>query len=200
MFTQFLAGKTAIVTGSLSGIGLGIAKSLSAAGANIVLNGFAPEAEIAQLEKELSGNGKQAKFIFADLMKPADGKALVEKSIAHFGKVDILINNAGIQHIDAVENFPEEKWDNIIALNLSSNFHTIKHALPGMKQRGWGRIINIASVHGLVGSVNKSAYVAAKHGVVGLTKVVALENAQSGVTCNAICPGFVLTPLIQKQI
>lgn len=200
MFTQFLAGKTAIVTGSLSGIGLGIAKSLSAAGANIVLNGFAPEAEIAQLEKELSGNGKQAKFIFADLMKPADGKALVEKSIAHFGKVDILVNNAGIQHIDAVENFPEDKWDNIIALNLSSNFHTIKHALPGMKQRGWGRIINIASVHGLVGSINKSAYVAAKHGVVGLTKVVALENAQSGVTCNAICPGFVLTPLIQKQI
>jgi 3-hydroxybutyrate dehydrogenase len=133
-------------------------------------------------------------------MKPADNKALIEKSIAHFGKVDILVNNAGIQHVDPVEKFPDEAWDKIIALNLSSSFHTIKHALPGMKERKWGRIVNIASVHGLVASVNKVAYVAAKHGVVGLTKVVALENAQSGVTCNAICPGFVLTPLIQKQI
>lgn len=145
-------------------------------------------------------NGQSAKFIYADLMKPADNKSLVEKSIKHFGKVDILVNNAGIQHIDSVEKFPDENWDKIIALNLSSSFHTIKHALPGMKERKWGRIINIASVHGLVASVNKVAYVAAKHGVVGLTKVVALENAQTGVTCNAICPGFVLTPLIQKQI
>lgn len=133
-------------------------------------------------------------------MKPADNKSLVEQSIKHFGKVDILVNNAGIQHIDSVEKFPDENWDKIIALNLSSSFHTIKHAIPGMKERKWGRIINIASVHGLVGSVNKAAYVAAKHGVVGLTKVVALENAQTGVTINAICPGFVLTPLIQKQI
>ena len=174
MFTQFLKGKTALVTGSLSGIGLGIARSLSAAGANIVLNGFASEEEIAKLEKELSVNGQSAKFIYADLMKPADNKSLVEKSIAHFGRVDILVNNAGIQHIDSVEKFPDENWDKIIALNLSSSFHTIKHALPGMKERKWGRIVNIASVHGLVASVNKAAYVAAKHGVVGLTKVVAL--------------------------
>jgi 3-hydroxybutyrate dehydrogenase len=133
-------------------------------------------------------------------MKAADCKSLVENSIHHFGKVDILVNNAGIQHIDSIENFPPPKWDDIIALNLSSNFHTIKYALVPMKQRKWGRIINVASVHGLVASVNKCAYVSAKHGVVGLTKAVALENAQSGVTCNAICPGFVLTPLIQKQI
>lgn len=174
MFGAFLKGKTALVTGSLSGIGLGVARVLSSAGANVVLNGFASESEIAKLENELTSDGRSAKFIYADLTKAADNKSLVEKSIAHFGKVDILVNNAGIQHIDSVENFPDENWDKIIALNLSSSFHTIKHALPQMKERKWGRIINIASVHGLVASVNKSAYVAAKHGVVGLTKVVAL--------------------------
>jgi 3-hydroxybutyrate dehydrogenase len=134
------------------------------------------------------------------LIKAADCKSLVEKSISHFGSVDILVNNAGIQYISPVENFPEEEWDKIIALNMSSSFHTIKHVVPAMRQRKWGRIINIASVHGLVASINKSAYVTAKHGVVGLTKAVALEIAKTGITCNAICPGFVLTPLIQKQI
>lgn len=200
MFTPFLKGKTALVTGSLSGIGLGIARSLSAAGANIVLNGFAPDSEIQKLEKELTTANTSAKFIFADLTKPADTRQLVEKSIAHFGAVDILVNNAGMQHIDSVENFPEEIWEKVISLNLSSAFYGTRYALPAMKQRGWGRIINIASVHGLVASVNKSAYVAAKHGIVGFTKACALENARAGVTINAICPGFVLTPLIQKQI
>jgi 3-hydroxybutyrate dehydrogenase len=200
MFTPFLKGKTALVTGSLSGIGLGIARSLSAAGANIVLNGFAPDAEIQKLEKELTTANTAAKFIFADLTKPADTRQLVEKSIAHFGAVDILVNNAGMQHIDSVENFPEDIWEKVISLNLSSAFYGTRYALPPMKQRGWGRIINIASVHGLVASVNKSAYVAAKHGIVGFTKACALENARAGVTINAICPGFVLTPLIQKQI
>ena len=196
MFGSFLKGKTAVVTGSLSGIGLGIARSLHGAGANIVLNGFAPEAEIKKLEQELTTNGQTAKFIHADLMKPADTKSFIEQSIKHFGNVDILVNNAGIQHIDKVEEFPEEKWEQVIALNLSSNYYTTKYAISQMKERGWGRIINIASVHGLVASVNKSAYIAAKHGVVGFTKATALENAKTGVTINAICPGWVLTPLI----
>jgi 3-hydroxybutyrate dehydrogenase len=138
--------------------------------------------------------------VFADLTKPADCRGLVEKSIAHFGQVDILVNNAGMQHISKVEDFPEDVWEKVISLNLSSAFYTSRYALPGMKQRNWGRIINIASVHGLVASVNKSAYVAAKHGIVGFTKAAALENAKAGVTVNAICPGFILTPLIQKQI
>lgn len=142
----------------------------------------------------------KAKFVFADLTKPADCKSLIEKSIAHFGQVDILVNNAGMQHINKVEDFPEEIWEKVISLNLSSAFYTSRYALPGMKERKWGRIINIASVHGLVASVNKSAYVAAKHGIVGFTKASALESARSGVTINAICPGFILTPLIQKQI
>ena len=200
MFGHFLKGKTAVVTGSLSGIGLGIARSLSAAGANIVLNGFASEDEIAKTERSLTTAESKAKFIFADLTKPADCRSLIEKSISHFGQVDILVNNAGMQHIDKVEDFPEDVWEKVISLNLSSAFYTTRYALPGMKQRQWGRIINIASVHGLVASVNKSAYVAAKHGIVGFTKAAALENAKSGVTVNAICPGFILTPLIQKQI
>ena len=145
-------------------------------------------------------DGKVAKFINGDLTKPAETKSFVEQGIKHFGQIDILVNNAGIQHINAVEDFPEDMWEKVIALNLSSNFYTTKYALPQMKQRGWGRIINIASVHGLVASVNKSAYIAAKHGVVGFTKAIALENAKTGVTCNSICPGFVLTPLIEKQI
>lgn len=174
MFTTFLKGKTALVTGSLSGIGLGIARSLSAAGANIVLNGFASDEEIKKLEHELTNQHSSAKFIFADLTKPSDTKQLVERSIAHFGKVDILVNNAGMQHISTVEDFPEDIWEKVISLNLSSAFYGTRYALPQMKQRGWGRVINIASVHGLVASVNKSAYVAAKHGIVGFTKAAAL--------------------------
>ena len=179
---------------------MGIARALSGAGANVVLNGFAPDNEIKKLEGEMSNANSKAKFIFADLTKPADTKTLVEQSISHFGQVDILVNNAGIQHIDTCENFPEDMWEKVIALNLSAAFYGTKYALPGMQQRGWGRIINIASVHGLVASVNKSAYVAAKHGIVGFTRATALENAKKGVTINAICPGWVLTPLIEKQI
>ena len=192
-----LKGKTALVTGSTSGIGLGIAKALAAQGANIVLNGFGdvegPKAEVAALGVQVSYHG-------ADMSKPAEIAAMIEHAEATFGGVDILVNNAGIQHVARVENFPIEKWDAIIAINMSSAFHATRLALPGMQAKNWGRIINVASVHGLVGSAEKSAYVAAKHGVVGLTKVTALENATSGVTCNAICPGWVLTPLVQKQV
>ncbi|CAM8630913.1 FabG Dehydrogenases with different specificities (related to short-chain alcohol dehydrogenases) [Comamonadaceae bacterium] len=192
-----LKGKTALVTGSTSGIGLGIAKALAAQGANIVLNGFGdvegPKAEIAAL-------GVQVTYHGADMSKPAEIAAMIEHAKATFGGVDILVNNAGIQHVARVENFPIEKWDAIIAINMSSAFHATRLALPGMHAKNWGRIINVASVHGLVGSAEKSAYVAAKHGVVGLTKVTALENATTGVTCNAICPGWVLTPLVQKQV
>ncbi|HCX80746.1 MAG: 3-hydroxybutyrate dehydrogenase [Curvibacter sp. RIFCSPHIGHO2_12_FULL_63_18] len=192
-----LKGKTAIVTGSTSGIGLGIAKALAAQGANIVLNGFGdvdgPKAEIAAL-------GAQVGYHGADMSKPGEIEAMVNYANATFGGVDILVNNAGIQHVARVENFPVEKWDAIIAINMSSAFHATRLALPGMQAKNWGRIINVASVHGLVGSAEKSAYVAAKHGVVGLSKVTALENATTGVTCNAICPGWVLTPLVQKQV
>jgi 3-hydroxybutyrate dehydrogenase len=192
-----LKGKTAIVTGSTSGIGLGIAKALAEQGANIVLNGFGdvegPKAEIAAL-------GAQVGYHGADMSKPAEIEAMVQYAQATFGGVDILVNNAGIQHVARVENFPVEKWDAIMAINLSSAFHASRLALPGMQAKNWGRIINLASVHGLVGSAEKSAYVAAKHGILGLTKVMALENATSGVTCNAICPGWVLTPLVQKQV
>jgi 3-hydroxybutyrate dehydrogenase len=192
-----LKGKTAIVTGSTSGIGLGIAKALAAQGANIVLNGFGdvdgPKAEITAL-------GAQVGYHGADMSQPAEIEAMVQYATATFGGVDILVNNAGIQHVARVENFPVEKWNAIIAINMSSAFHATRLALPGMQAKNWGRIINVASVHGLVGSAEKSAYVAAKHGVVGLTKVTALENATSGVTCNAICPGWVLTPLVQKQV
>ncbi len=196
-----LKGKTALVTGSTSGIGLGIAKSLAAQGANIVLNGFGdvdgPKAEILALGARVAYHG-------ADMSKPADIEDMMKFAASQFGQVDILVNNAGIQHVARVENFPVEKWDAVIAINLSSAFHATRLALPAMlaadNGKGWGRIINVASVHGLVGSAEKSAYVAAKHGIVGLTKVTALENATSGVTCNAICPGWVLTPLVQKQV
>ena len=196
-----LKGKTALVTGSTSGIGLGIAKALAEQGANIVLNGFGdvdgPKAEIAALGVKVAYHG-------ADMSKPADIEDMMKFAAAEFGQVDILVNNAGIQHVARIENFPVEKWDAIIAINLSSAFHATRLALPAMQAanngKGWGRIINLASVHGLVGSAEKSAYVAAKHGIVGLTKVTALENATSGVTCNAICPGWVLTPLVQKQV
>ena len=192
-----LKGKTALVTGSTSGIGLGIAKALAAQGANIVLNGFGdvegPKAEVAAL-------GVQVGYHGADMSKPAEIEAMIAYSTELFGSLDILVNNAGIQHVARIENFPVERWDAIIAINLSSAFHATRLALPAMRAKNWGRIINVASVHGLVASAEKSAYVTAKHGVVGLTKVTALENATTGVTCNAICPGWVLTPLVQKQV
>ena len=200
-----LKGKTALVTGSTSGIGLGIAKALAAQGANIVMNGFgdvdAPKAEIAA-----SGVAHGVKVVHhnADMSKPGEIADMMLYAATEFGQVDILVNNAGIQHVARIENFPVEKWDAIIAINLSSAFHATRLALPAMQAanggKGWGRIINIASAHGLVASAEKSAYVASKHAIVGLTKVTALENAKSGITCNAICPGWVLTPLVQKQL
>ena len=192
-----LDGKTALVTGSTSGIGLGIARKLAAAGAQLILNGFgdsdAARAEVARF-------GGQVGFHPADLSCPEQIAELFAYAARDFAEVDILVNNAGIQHVAPVEEFPPERWDAIIAVNLSAVFHATRLALPGMRQRGWGRIINIASVHGLVGSAQKAAYVAAKHGVVGLTKVVALETATTDITCNALCPGWVLTPLVQQQI
>ena len=192
-----LNGKTALVTGSTSGIGLGIAIALARQGANIVLNGFGdvdgPKAEVAALGVKVAYHG-------ADMSKPTEIEEMMRFAATQFGQVDILVNNAGIQHVARIEEFPLEKWDAIIAINLSSAFHATRLALPAMQKTNWGRIINVASIHGLVGSVQKSAYVAAKHGVVGLTKVTALENATTGVTCNAICPGWVLTPLVQKQV
>lgn len=196
-----LDGKGAIVTGSTSGIGLGIARALAAGGTNVMLNGFGDADEIGRLRTGLAAefNVKVA-YHGADLSKPEQVREMVAAATRELGAVDILVNNAGIQHTAPVENFAHERWDAVIAINLSSNFHAIKAVLPQMKQRNWGRIINIASVHGLVASVEKAAYIAAKHGVLGLTKVVALENATTGITCNAICPGWVLTPLVQKQI
>ena len=190
-----LNGKVALVTGSTSGIGLGIARALAAEGAQIMLNGFGDSVEIDRLRAEL-----KARYHAADMSKPAEVRRLVEETAAQLGSIDILVNNAGIQHVAPVEEFPDERWDAVIAINLSAIFHAIKAALPHMRKRGWGRIINIASAHGLVASANKAAYVTAKHGLVGLTKVVALETAATGITCNAICPGWVLTPLVQKQI
>ncbi|WKL18497.1 3-hydroxybutyrate dehydrogenase [Comamonas testosteroni] len=196
-----LKGKTALVTGSTSGIGLGIAIALARQGANIVLNGFGDvEAPRAQVLDAGKAAGIQVGYHGADMSKTADIEAMMKYAAAEFGRVDILVNNAGIQHVAKVQDFPVEKWDAILAINLSSAFHTTRLALPAMQQANWGRIINVASVHGLVGSAEKSAYVAAKHGIVGLTKVTALENATTGVTCNAICPGWVLTPLVQKQV
>ncbi len=196
-----LKGKTALVTGSTSGIGLGIARALAANGANIAFNGFGDAAAIEALQREVATTyGVQTFYHGADMSKPAEIRDMVAQAQAKLGSVDILVNNAGIQFVSAIDAFPEERWDAIIAINLTSNFHAIKAALPAMKKKNWGRIINIASVHGLVGSENKSAYVAAKHGVVGLTKVVALETATTRITCNAVCPGWVLTPLVQKQI
>ncbi|HXF45897.1 MAG TPA: 3-hydroxybutyrate dehydrogenase [Burkholderiaceae bacterium] len=195
-----LKGKTALVTGSTSGIGLGIARALAADGANVVLNGFGDAQLIAGIERELQQRGVQTLYHGADMSKPEQIEDLIRAAEARFGRIDVLVNNAGIQHVANVEDFPVERWDAVIAINLSSAFHTIRLALPKMKAANWGRIINIASVHGLVASAQKSAYVAAKHGIVGLTKVVALETAQTGITCNAICPGWVLTPLVQKQI
>jgi len=196
-----LKGKTALVTGSTSGIGLAIARALAADGANVMLNGFGDKAAIEQeragLEKEF---GIKARYSPADMSKPAEIAEMIRTTEAEFGSLDVLVNNAGIQHVANIEDFPLEKWDAVIAINLSSSFHTIRAAMPGMKKRKWGRIINIASAHGLVASGQKVAYVAAKHGIVGMTKVVAIESANNGVTCNAICPGWVLTPLVQQQV
>jgi 3-hydroxybutyrate dehydrogenase len=196
-----LEGKTALITGSTSGIGLGIAKRCAADGANIVLNGFGDAKEIealrAGLERE---HGVQVLYDAADMTRPASIEAMIGRAIDAFGAIDVLVNNAGIQHVAPIDEFPPEKWDAIIAINLTSSFHTIRFALPRMKARKWGRIINIASAHALVASPFKSAYVAAKHGIAGLTKTVALEVAELGITVNAICPGYVLTPLVEKQI
>ncbi len=196
-----LRGKTALVTGSTSGIGQGIAEALAAQGANIVLNGFGRGDDIEALRTRIAlEHGVAARYDGADMSKPDEIEAMMGKAVAEFGAVDVLVNNAGIQHVAPIEEFPADKWHAIIAVNLVAAFHTIRHALPRMKQRKWGRIINIASAHALVASPYKSAYVAAKHGVAGLTKTVALEVAELGITVNAICPGYVLTPLVQKQI
>jgi 3-hydroxybutyrate dehydrogenase len=192
-----LSGKTAVITGSNSGIGLGVAEELARAGANVVINSFTDRPEDHALAARLAADhGVTARYIAADMSKPAECRAL----IARAGACDILVNNAGIQHVAPIEDFPAEKWDMILAINLSSAFHTIAAALPGMRSTGWGRIIDIASAHGLTASPYKSAYVASKHAVVGLTKTVALETAGQGITCNAICPGYVLTPLVEAQI
>jgi 3-hydroxybutyrate dehydrogenase len=196
-----LSGKAALVTGSTRGIGLAIVRALAAAGTHVVLNGFGDKALIDKLVAEFKSQyNVKVDYSAADMSKPADVAAMVAQAARDIGGVDILVNNAGIQHVAPVEEFPVEKWDAVIAINLSAAFHAIRAALPHMKARNWGRIINIASTHGLVASAQKSAYVAAKHGILGLTKVVALETATTGITCNAICPGWVLTPLVQKQI
>lgn len=198
---MLLKGRTALVTGSTSGIGLGIALCLARQGAHIVLNGFGDvDGPRAEVEAAGKAHGIRVGYHGADMSKPADIEAMMSHIAAEFGACDILVNNAGIQHVAPVDAFPVERWDAIIAINLSSAFHTTRLALPAMKARGWGRVINLASVHGLVASAHKSAYVAAKHGLIGLTKAVALETATTGVTVNAICPGWVLTPLVQKQV
>jgi len=196
-----MRGKAAIVTGSTSGIGLGVARALAAQGADILLNGFGERSSIENLVSEMRNQYKnKVAYSAADMSKPADIGAMVAQATRELGRVDILVNNAGIQYTAPVEEFPPEKWDAVIAINLSAAFHAIRAALPHMKARNWGRIVNIASAHGLVASTQKVAYVAAKHGLLGMTKVVALETARSAITCNAICPGWVLTPLVQKQI
>ncbi|MBA4799993.1 MAG: 3-hydroxybutyrate dehydrogenase [Rhizobiales bacterium] len=192
--------KTVVVTGSTSGIGLGIARAFAAEGANVVINGFGDKAEIEAICKSLEDKGGKALYHAADMTKPAEIADLIATAEREFGGVDVLVNNAGIQHVAPVEDFPIDKWDMIIAINMSSAFHTIRAVVPGMKAKKMGRIINIASAHGLVASPFKSAYVTAKHGILGLTKSVALEVAEFGITINAICPGYVLTPLVEKQI
>lgn len=199
-FSPILAGRSAIITGSTSGIGLGIARAFAAAGAHVMLNGLpSPDTETTRqgLEAEF---GIMAAFSSADMSMPNQIRDMFDAAASRFGKIDILVNNAGIQHVEAIETFPPDKWEQIIAINLSAAFHAIRAAVPGMKARNWGRIINVASAHALVASPYKSAYVAAKHGIVGLTKTVALETAEHGITANAICPGYVLTPLVEKQI
>ena len=200
--TRPLAGKVSIVTGSTSGIGLGIARALAQAGADVVINGLGDPKAIKQVCDELERGSPFSRVAYngANLMDGREARSLVERTIADFGRIDILVNNAGIQHVSPIESFPPEKYDAIIALNLSAAWHTIRAAFASMKEQGFGRIINVASAHGLVASPFKSAYVAAKHGVVGLTKTIALEGAEHGMTCNAICPGYVWTPLVENQI
>lgn len=194
-------GKTALVTGSTSGIGLGIARALASNGANLILNGFGDAAEIERLRAEIAERfGVTVRYDGADMSKAAAIEDMMHKALSEFGAIDLLINNAGIQHVAAVDVFPPDKWDAILAINLSASFHTVRLALPAMKKRGWGRVVNVASAHALVASPYKSAYVAAKHGVAGFTKTVALEVAEMGITVNAVCPGYVLTPLVEKQI
>jgi len=196
-----LEGKTVLVTGSTSGIGRGIAEAFAGQGCNIVLNGFGDPAEIEALIAQIAGmHDVKVRYDGADMSKPDAIEAMMALAIREFGAIDVLVNNAGIQHVAPIEEFPVEKWNAIIAINLVASFHTIRHALPSMKQRRWGRIINVASAHALVASPFKSAYVAAKHGIAGLIKTVALEVAERGVTVNAVCPGYVLTPLVEQQI
>ena len=195
-----LKGKTAVITGSTSGIGLGIAQGLAEAGANIAMNGFGEADEIEKHRHEIESKGVKCIYHPADMTRPDEIEDLIKTAAKELGNVDILVNNAGIQHVAPVEEFPPEKWDAIIAINMSSAFHTIRHALPLMKKAGWGRIINICSAHGLVASPYKSAYITAKHGILGLTKTIALECAEDNVTVNAICPGYVKTPLVEGQI
>jgi len=195
-----LLGRHALITGSTSGIGLGIAETLAKHGCNIVLNGFGDDEAIAAIQRRLAEvYGVRVTHASADVSRAAECRELAQRA-REFGPIDILVNNAGIQHVAPVEEFPAERWDAVLAVNLSAAFHLVRETLPGMRERGWGRIVNVASVHGLVGSRDKSAYVAAKHGLVGLTKVIALETAGAGVTCNAVCPGWVLTPLLERQI
>ena len=195
-----LEGKTAVVTGSTSGIGLGVAASLARNGANVVLNGLGTEADNRDAIEKVRTHGTEVVFDGANLMHPDQISGLIQAAEERFGSVDILVNNAGIQHVAPIEDFPAEKWDAILAINLSSSFHTIQAAVPGMRARNWGRIINVCSAHSLRASPHKAAYVAAKHGLAGLTKVVALETANTHITCNAISPGFVWTPLVEKQL
>jgi 3-hydroxybutyrate dehydrogenase len=192
-----LKGKTALITGSTSGIGLAMAQAFAREGANVMINGFG---DVDAARRNVEALGVKVGYHGADMSKPAEIESMVRECERQFGAIDVLVNNAGIQHVAAVEDFPPERWDAIIAINLSSAFHTTRLALPGMRRRNWGRVINVASVHGLVASAQKSAYVAAKHGIVGFTKSVALETATSGITVNAVCPGWVLTPLVQKQV
>jgi 3-hydroxybutyrate dehydrogenase len=196
-----LTGKVALVTGSTSGIGLGIARALARAGAGVMLNGFGPPAETESLRSGIEHEfGVRAAYDGADMSKSAEIAGLIRSTSERLGAIDILVNNAGIQHVAPIEDFPDERWDAVLAINLSAAFHGMKAAIPAMRSAGWGRIINIASAHGLVASGGKSAYVAAKHGIIGLTKAVAIELANTGITVNAICPGWVLTPLVQRQI
>ncbi len=195
-----LKGKTAIITGSTSGIGLGIAHGFAKEGLNLVINGFGDAKDIEKERKGLEAMGVKVIYDGADMTKPKEIAAMVENAVKKFGSIDIVVNNAGIQNVSPVEDFPPEKWEAIVAINMSSAFYTVRAAVPHMKKQGWGRIINIASAHGLVASPFKSAYVAAKHGIMGFTKTIGLELAQDNITCNAICPGYVLTPLVEKQI